>query len=302
MSSGILSLGLIEFLTRIASKNHKRMGILLIRGGLGNQLHQLAALAYYSTQYDFVPMVYTYDVERSFRDGKFASFESLNMAAFFPRNNKLRKPNKTLRFLLRVHLSLLRKSGKTFALDDRKLQEGSHERSGNPFYIQDYFENKRYAQELDFYALQELFVDSNTELKVTSNIDYSDRILLHLRFTDSHKPSDSLHNSSDYSEVLRMLGRQQERLIVDCYSDDIDKAEIFLVPIIEEFRINFPEKDKYLKSPELLETLTHYGTIIASKSTLLWWASFIASCRKERQPIIYSSFPKDMNLDSWNSI
>jgi hypothetical protein len=301
MSSGILSLGLMEFLTRIASKNHKRMGILLIRGGLGNQLHQLAALAYYSTQYDFVPVVYTYDVERSFRDGRFASFESLNMAAFFPRYNKLRKPNKTLRFLLRVHLSLLRRSGKTFALDDRKLQEGSHERSGNQFYIQDYFENKRYAQELDFYALQELFVDSDTELKVTSNIDYSDRILLHLRFTDSHKPSDSLHNSSDYSKVLRMLGRQQERLIVDCYSDDIDAAKIFLDNLVEEFQINFPEKEGYLKSPELLKHLTRYGTIVSSRSTLLWWTCFIASCCSRNKSIVYCSFPDTLKLDSWNT-
>jgi hypothetical protein len=301
MSNRISGLGLIEFLTRLALKNRKQLGILLIRGGLGNQLHQLAALAYYSTQYDFVPVVYTYDVERSVRDGKFASFESLNMASFFPRNNKLRKPNRTLRFLLRVHLSLLRRSSKTFALDERNLLESRHEICGPQFYIQDYFENKRYAQELDFFALQELFVDSNTELKENSNIDYSDRILLHLRFTDSHKPSDSFHNSSDYSKVLRMLGRPQERLIVDCYSDDIDKAKIFLENLREEFQINFPEEEGYLKSPELLKHLTRYGTIISSTSTLLWWTCFIASCCSKNKPIVYCNFSENLKLDSWNT-
>jgi hypothetical protein len=301
MSNGILSLGFIEFLTRLALKNRKRMGILLIRGGLGNQLHQLAALAYYSKQYDFVPVVYTYDVERSIRDGKFAMFESLNMRSIFVGEDQLRKPSEILRLFLRIHLSLLRRSGKTFALGECELQESRHKPFASQFYIQGFFENKMYAQALDLSTLPNLFLDLKPKPKIISVVDYADKLLLHLRFTDSHTPSDLSHNKLDYYKLLRLLRTKNDKLLVDCFSDDIVRAEHFLGNIKEEFHINFPEKNMPLNSPELLKTFTQYKTIIASDSTLLWWACFIACCCEGRKPVIYCSFSEELKLESWNA-
>ena len=300
MAIMIDSLRLITVLKSFTLKSKPKVGILLIRGGLGNQLHQLSALAYYAKQSGFIPVVYTRDSELNKRDGKVAPFESLNIGSFFSCQNKLRKANGLMRIAIKFHIALLRRYNPTFAVSESELQRGNFKFYGPIFYIKGYFQTKLYHENLKSVELLDILNGLSEGYPYQNAVDTSNRILLHLRFTDSHNPSDRHRNVFDYANILTSLEEEQISLLVDCFSDDIERARSFLAPINHRFKINFPESNFRLRSPQLLDLLSQYKIIIASNSTLLWWACFIASKRQDQEITIYSSFSEELHLDTWN--
>lgn len=299
MAKKIVNLSLIEVLKGLFLKDSAKIGIFILRGGLGNQLFQLSALAYYAKKIGFIPVIYTRYLGQNTGDGKRPAFESLNAERFFSCDNKLRKASGLVRLAITLHIALLRRSNPNFAVKGMEIEQKLSKVFGHIFYIRGYFENKVYPENLKSTELLGLLDVPSKINPLMNKANHSNQILIHLRFTDSLTPSDSRRNIFDYSKLLTELQKKHEFLLVDCFSDDIKKAKNFLAPIQNRFKINFPESNYKLKSPQLLDVISQYKNIISSDSTLIWWACFIASNRKEKDVIIYSGFPKTLHLNDW---
>jgi hypothetical protein len=134
--------------------------------------------------------------------------------------------------------------------------------------ICDSFQDKRFPLELPHNFIDSFFFASLD----LDEPNYSDSVSVHIRLTDflDENPFDS-----DYYADAISKYRNTPVNSIDVFSDDLEMAKR-LIDFDRWFLIRWPEENHILSPYELLYVLSNYKYIIASKSSLSWWSSFIA--------------------------
>lgn len=165
------------------------------------------------------------------------------------------------------------------------------------FFIQDYFINKFYAEKLNPRLVVEVLTgrETNDSIIESENKGCS----LHVRLTDYKYIDKNPLGAAFYKEALELLGVKSHEPI-NVFTDDIIEAKT-LVNSLGSYRFVFPEEEQSLNSEDLLLRLSASESLIASRSSLCWWACFVSS-KKRPDTKIVCSWPDELILSNWVSL
>ena len=267
----------------------RKIRIYVLRGGLGNQLFQIANGIMTAEKFNFDIVFHDVDVRRNPRDRKGAA--SLD----FPFHNLTDKVyvyrcGRWMQIPLRIMMSRYFKSKLTTNLDIDQLSLNQK----NTFGIL-----QGYLQNLNFRAS---FADDAISRVIQGPVPYNkgiSRIAMHLRAGDSLQHPGMSLSKAFYENALSLVA-ENPGSIVDVFSDDIHFAQDFCQQLTS-FQFNFLEQKVSLSATELLWRLSSYEKIISSKSTLSWWACFLASSTR-KDALIISPWDTSISLGSWRFI
>lgn len=243
-------------------------GVLWIRGGLGNQLFQLSALAYYSHRLNFIPLIYDGDLWLSKRDGYYPQYRKLRLSKWFSINQFPRALSKFEGMALRKFIGFTN-GNFVFSIVDLK---GLSEKENLPklFVIRDTFEDDFFPKQLSIESLKDTY-DSTCEFESLGIL--KSQVALFFR-VQGYEPLTKvgLKRIQVLSEALYLDGV----VTFDVYSDTPNKIHSTLEKILKQ-EIYWPEKDFRLDGPQLLRELTRYKLLITNGSSLSRWAKYLKS-------------------------
>lgn len=274
----------VKYMTKSLILNilrRKPVAVLILRGGLGNQLYQLSALAYYSKKYNLRPFVFGFDVSLSHGDKHILAYSSLDIEEWFI-NSRISSRLIVLRgfdvLFVRMILKLSRHYSFFQFLSEAELKSISSLKR-KMLFIRGSFQDKLFPLSLPTNFHKTFF--SNVE-KFEGFIT-SSKTALHIRLTDflETNPFDIAY----YEKALELIARSNTP-ILDCYSDDVSHAKE-LITIPKSILIRWAEENGALDSDEFLFRFSQYDSIIASRSSLCWWASFLAYKRNPNITLIH---------------
>jgi hypothetical protein len=243
-------------------------GVLWIRGGLGNQLFQISALAYYSRRLNFIPLIYDGDLWLSKRDDYYPQYRKLRLSKWFSINQVPRTLSKFEGMALRKFIRFSNRHF-IFSIVDFKGLSGK-ERLPKFFIIRDSFEDDFFPRQLSRESLKDTY-DSACEFKSLGAL--KSQVALFLR-VEGYEPltKAGLKRIQDISEALYLDGI----VTFDVYSDTPNKIRSTLEKILRQ-KLYWPEKDFRLDGPLLLRELTRYKLLITNGSSLSRWAKYLKS-------------------------
>jgi len=258
----------------------KSIMILALRGGLGNQLYQLSALAFYCKRFSLKPYVFDFELKMDKRDNFTLQYKNLNIKSWFQDANSssfsaLRGLDEYLfRFILKMNRSF-----RIFNLLSEKDLEHVTTIKKKVVIIRDSFQNMKYPLSLptefhlDFFPLQ----------STIQSFDSFGIVGVHIRLLDFLP--DNPFDHSYYNQALkRCMGLGSKTFCM--FSDDIPHAkELAVFDFTSE--LIWPEEKTPMNSIAFLSHFSSYNTIIASKSSLCWWASFLAWKRNPNLNLIH---------------
>jgi len=232
---------------------------LALRGGLGNQLFQVAGGIHYAKKFN---------------------------SALFVDDSALRKPPDPARqnWIKKIHLNDFfstdvkidfRKIYLPQSIEDFRLSRCSSfseeqiiSASGLAprMRISGYFQNSRYIRIADL---------KNPSLNSIGN----DSAAIHIRLGDylAHDWALPMAYYEEAIDVMLKTGCTQ----IHVYSDSLTIVQQFLKDKFPTVRFEFPESEYELNPLELLHRLSSYRRFISSNSTLAWWSSVINISKKE---------------------
>ena len=243
-------------------------GILWVRGGLGNQLFQIAAIAYYSRKLNFIPLIYDGDLWLSERDDYYPQYRKLRLSKWFSMNQFPRSLSKLEGMALR---KLIAFTGRHFIFSMIDLKSVSNKDPLPRFFvIRDSFEDDFFPQQLSIESLRDTY-DSAREFN-SSGISNS-QVALFLR-VEGYPPltKAGLKRIQILSEALYLDGI----VTIDVYSDTPSKIQSSLEKHLRQ-TLCWPEQNFRLNGPQLLRELTRYKLLITNGSSLSRWAKYLKS-------------------------
>lgn len=262
-----------------------RIGILHLRGGLGNQLFQLSALAYYSKSLNFQPLIYDHDLTLVKRDHYFPQYQYFCFRNLFLGAWPPIVLTRFWRFIIRQLLKLpIRNLVLNQQTMDRLVREG-----GTPpfiFFIRDSFED-------DF------FVSTLSSIDISKTLSFSDpspiirqsEVAIHIRISGYGEMSDDeKENLYRISEHLVSMGVKT----IDIYTDSIS-ALIESITLKQGLLVNWPEREIELSPPMLLQALSNYRILITNGSSIARWANYFSLTKQEQ---VFINFKKSTSYDS----
>lgn len=250
-----------------------RFGILKLRGGLGNQLFQLSALAYYCKKLNFIPIIFDADLYLSQRDTYYPQYKKVYLSEWFE-NGKLPKvlPKSLNRISSFVFLRVLklRNLGESVLATTSKVSELPYF-----FIIRDTFENDLYFNSLSKEALNSTLESLHEMIKLKEN---SVVVAIHIRISGYPKLTEAqLQNLGDC--IMKLHG--QGHRFIDVYSDNIESLD-YLSQYKELVSFNFPERNNQFDAVRLLHTLSDYDMLICNGSSLARWSNCLAMLRSKQ--------------------
>jgi hypothetical protein len=256
---------LLRVLIQVLIFRKSRLAIILLRGGLGNQLYQISALSYFCRKYDAIPFIYDFDINLGRNKQDDSDYRNFNLHSWFP-NNDLQILDGLTETFVRYFLGLNRRLRILPILKEVDLLE-------KPFgfsrfmLIRDSFQNCRYPL-----SLPKNFQNSFLSKKLNYQVSYKSSVAVHIRLTDflNSNPFDVDYYSNSFHKL-----RAEEIDGIFCFSDDINLAKS-LLQTAQITNMTWPEAQGPLSASEFLLEFSRYPIIIASKSSLCWWASFLA--------------------------
>lgn len=248
---------------------------MILRGGLGNQLYQISALSYFSRKYGFFPVIYDFDLRINPRYGKSANYRSLNLERWFTQEVASSPLRGFSELCFRLLLRLNRKLNFVKIFKEADLLSGEM-RIPRFFFVCDSFQNKNYPLALPNDAFQDIFA----RVRNIQESRNDGRVAVHVRLTDflPSNPFDSQYYRFAYQNMIK-----REISQFDVFSDDIPLAKRLLHQVGYK-NLSFPENSNLLSPEQLLSLLSTYSYFIASKSSLSWWACFLAT--RDRADVI----------------
>lgn len=276
--------------------NRRPVGVLLIRGGLGNQLFQVAALSYFSDKLGFLPVLFDQRINRNNGFGSSRELHRLRCSDWF-QCEPIIKPNFFLRLALRLILKFNNKLFFCPVLNEGHLNSFGKEITTPLFFVQDYFQRKDYALQIPPEVLVKSLTTKVSHISVRTGNEF--RCLMHLRLTDSHDRSDKLLNKSLLSNIIEDVHNRSRNTPFDLISDDPKFATNFLREICFNLEFTNLESDYVYPAAELLSLFANYKFVLSSKSTLCWWGCLLLTNIEGKEPIIYSLFDEGLNLSEW---
>lgn len=259
-----------------------------LSGGLGNQLHTLAA-GYFLSKLNnrnlvlLLPQTSAPDsLRKNEKDVTAFDIHDLPHVAIstLGRNGGAKQGLKRViirgvsatskRFLPRVHLRT-----KDLEIESHDLEITMQD----PVFMEDHYENAYFpvkAREMAFPAKLNLVAKSEDFIDLEQSIDNPTRrtiIGVHIRLGDfrTWNGGSYLLDSSYYVENLRFISRQFPNSQVWVFSDEPEEAATLLGT---EFELMEISKKYELSNAEELVLLSRTDVILASKSTFSWWACF----------------------------
>lgn len=265
-----------------------------IRGGIGNQLFQIAALSYLARNFGCVPIVNDYDLSLSSRDKYQSQFRSLNLYDWFDWGNNLRLPNNYFQKILLRFFWRYTKNSKLIPImsdDDLGSICSKHENSlasksendkslnldfdvsKGLFFLNGSFQDPKYVLDLPkFNTCLLLDVDEKIfQSEINAN---KESVAIHVRLTDF------TNNLFEYKENiqsgLNKIGNKFH--LFDWYTDDLQTSRKLLSSIqaIPSANFRFPDEFTDFDGTTLLKRLSTYSNYIPSQSSICWWAFFLA--------------------------
>jgi len=271
----------------------KRVLILVLRGGLGNQLYQLSALSYFARKYSAVPFVFDFDITLDSRNRNRLLYRELNVFDWFDASttqSKLNILNKFDESILRFILRINRWADFIKFYTEADLCNLT-ETKGRVMFLRDSFQNKKYPLSLpsDFHL--KFFSPKH----LSNSFDNANKAGVHIRLLD-FLPD----NPFDYDYYHRAISKLNELELagVHFYSDDISHAKK-LLRLGSGLEHEWPEENSSLNALEFLAVFSKYDWILASKSSLCWWASFLAW---KNNPNLFIIHPWDVVEDFRSSM
>jgi hypothetical protein len=282
----------------------ERFGILWTRGGLGNQLFQISALSFFSSELHFSPVIHPANL-RYARDGFKPQYRNLSIEELFQSDKKAVDPSLILEFFLKLVYRFYVKFFRSGIYDESKLLLSTTSTFPKLFFIQDFFESQRYPNWLSNRSLSNLF--RNTEVSEWMSVAPFGSLakkstMIHIRLTDSHHQADIRELLLRLDKMMRNGTVLKEIPTLDVYSDDLPLAKKLLDSTLVWVQKRYPEELKEFSSAALLEQFSRYDQIIASKSTLSWWACYLKSRLSVEQGLILVDFDSKLMRDGWLKI
>ena len=246
----------------------KPLAVLVLRGGLGNQLHQVCAMARMSRERDFhvlITDINTFHLNRG--SGGTEIFE-LEIDSWFSKPQKVFLLQERGRYFLRILFALNRLLGVPKFLNEESLK--TIDRLPPLFIVQDYFQSKEYP---DFFSVEQL--KNVLTSKKTSNpfICSEQSVGVHIRLQDFLHIPESYLDSSYYLKAISHFVSQNMQTF-DCYSDDIFGAKQMLCSL-DNLEINYMKSPITATSIDLLISMSKHPYFVCSKSSLCWWARYL---------------------------
>lgn len=230
-----------------------------MRGGLGNQLFQVAGAIHYAGLSNARVVVDDSLLRNHFDPKRRNWIKRIDVNQFLSTDVDIRFRDFYIPKLLN-DLRLLRFSQLS---EDELLQQSDFPARMK---IQGWFQNSRYIKVNDV-NIGALYSGNHAETLI------SDVIAIHLRFGDFLRHRWELPNYYYLNALELMLS--QEKHSVHVYSDSPLLAEQIIRSEFPNLRIEFPESSRELSPLELMTRLSSYTHYISSNSTLSWWASII---------------------------
>lgn len=273
--------------------------MLLIRGGFGNQLFQIAGLYYYSKLLNFVPIICDLEKVAAVPHGRTKELDSIVAKSHVLSRHFFCFGRLEVLFI-RVFLRLLKPLKLVRVMDEDAFSSANSTTLPNLFFIQDYFQKPDYIQSIPEECLSKAtqFLSKET---IPPQLIHSKglRCLIHIRLTDSHDRSDVFLSKTTIKRILQKLIRDRDAISFHCISDDLLGAQTFLKSLGLDLEIEFLESSRKFEALELLQLFPEYDFIISSRSTLCWWGCLLSSTNLERDTKIISFFTEDLHLSSW---
>ena len=267
--------------SRVLSYAIKPRIYVILRGGLGNQLHQIAAGVHLAEKNGGKLFIFPHIVDTAKNHDRRGFYKKIDLSGLFP-NIEIYEVNRIEDLVLRAmnRLSLRR--------FQKRIVSEKNFFSVSPYkiiLIVGWFQSHEYLpEEIDFTKLADPLLKSKKETK------------LHVRLTDfldiDKHPLDELF----YKEALKKVQGKHKFSNVICFSDDIPNSIKILPP---SFAYIFPEIENSLEANELLRVLSSSYALICSKSSLCWWA---ANAVSSRGGIVVSPWAEKARNSAWLKI
>ena len=268
----------------------RKIRLYLLRGGLGNQLFQIFGIAKLASTSGFDVIFSDYDVRINPRDKKGASSLELGVENLFSSECRLHKADWSINLFIRVvNKRIIR--DKYFSRINLDHEQDDFDKSVAVVY--GYLQNSEMVKSFSKQSVRNVF-------KFSDNAPPNPAVIaMHIRALDALQHKEMFLDEEYYRKALsEFVG--QESITVDVYSDDSSYARM-LCSKIGDYEFRFPEEELALEPIQLLTKLSSYTRIIASKSTLCWWASFLAELTQTNVQVI-SPWEADLSLETWTSI
>ncbi len=227
----------------------------ILRGGLGNQLHQIAAGVKFAEERGQRIAIFPHIVDTAKNIDRRGFFREIDLAGLFP-GVIIRETNLVEDVVLRLlNIGNFRCVSRWIVSEDNFM---------NPLGSQ-FFLLRGWFQSFDYIPNRVNYLALRRSGKSAAN-----QITVHVRLTDFLTIDSNPLGLDYYTNALLKLNPSLTKFDLRCYSDDMEKAKT-MIPF--DCIYDFPEKVKALSASELLSHLSWSEIIICSKSSLCWWAA-----------------------------
>ena len=251
---------------------------IILRGGLGNQLHQIGAGVKYAEEFGGNVRIFAHIVDTAINPERRGFFRKVQINQLFPGAN-LKQVNFLENFLLRVVVRFLPKYLIKFQVTESNFY---HKPNKKIVLLRDWFQSHMYLPQ-----------NFRPDLLHDKSFPESQHVIIHVRLTDSLDLDKSPLNRDYYKKAIKLISKSLNTTNFDCYSDDLKNAGEYL-PI--NLNVNYPEEKIKLDPVTLLYSLSSGSGLVCSRSSLCWWAAQIVS---SRGGTVISPWTGDVHREEW---
>ena len=244
----------MRFSRNLSYENKPRIYVIL-RGGLGNQLHQIAAGVKFAEEHGGKLVIFPHIVDTAINLDRRGFFREIDLEGLFPGIN-IRETNAIENAFLRLlnfhnfkYLSRIIITEENFTNPPKR----------SVYFTRGWFQSFEFIpSRINYLALRE------------QGLVKLDDVVLHVRLTDFLTIDSNPLGEVYYFKALSIAMQKMSVGILKCFSDDIENAEK-LLPL--GFKYEFPEAHGPFSATKLLSRLSNSRILICSKSSLCWWAA-----------------------------
>ena len=246
-----------------------------LRGGLGNQLFQIAAATSLAQVCQIPLIVNTRDLEDSIDQSRGNFLKEMALDKLFNLTNLDYSLSSENFIANRLHHRFGSRFNRRMISTNFDLLKMVDSRNPKSYRLEGFFQDFRIVQSsIHDNPLVVLQTISSEVAAMSQLVSAENSVTLHIRLGDFIKNGlDVLSRDYFFSaieEFVSKLGEPNFKVLV--FSDDIQGARAMLHGKKEFI---FPEQACALSPPELLYVLSRAKNLVISKSTIAWWAGYI---------------------------
>jgi len=274
---------------------HKKKLVLVLRGGLGNQLFQVTAGAHFARKFEAELVLDDSAIIRHKNKSRRSWLRKIAIDRLFI-DIRIDWQNLMISQLKASHLGANRMTKKMIGENELKnlLSLSGHITVYDWFHSKDYLPLKKLHLNSDeLFNLREFVMDAAISKK---NDEGS--AAMHIRLGDFERTSWGVLPQRWYLNAALTLANSGI-ITIDCFSDDIARAREIFDKIPKKIRLNFVEEKMELMPHELLYLMSQYRYFVSSNSSISWWSSYL---NQRENAEIFCAWGQSLLLPSWKLI